>query len=163
MWGEYDGALRSAVLALKAAGPDELASPLGRRLAARIAIEPWAPEVDVVTFIPSHPLRRLRRGWPAAALLAEEVGRELARPVRPLLARHGLSRQTGRTRAERTRLPRRSFRPRPTVEGRRILLVDDVTTTGTTLRRAAEAALAVGADAVYCAAMALTPDGRSNT
>jgi ComF family protein len=163
VWGEYDGALRSAVLALKAAGHDELADPLGRRLAARISIAEWAPEIDVVSPVPSHPLRRMRRGWPAAALLAEVVGRELARPVRPLLARRGLSRQTGRSRAERSRLPRRSFRPRQPVEGRRILLIDDVTTTGTTLRRVAEVALAAGADAVYCAAMALTPDGRSIT
>jgi len=109
-WGEYDGALRSAVLGLKAGGRDELGRPLGSRLAARIAVESWATDIDLVGPIPSHPLRRLRRGWPAASVLAEVIGRELAVPVRKLLRRRGLARQTGRSRAERARLPRRTFR-----------------------------------------------------
>jgi predicted amidophosphoribosyltransferase len=44
-----------------------------------------------------------------------------------------------------------------------VLIIDDVTTTGTTLSRAAEALLAAGADTVYCAAMAVTPDARRAT
>lgn len=162
-WGEYDGALRSAVLGIKSRGRDELAVPLARRLAARIAVETWATDVELIVPIPSHPLRRLRRGWPAAAILAQVVGRELDIPVRPLLRRRGLTRQTGRTRAERSRLPRRAFAARGSLAGRRPLVVDDVTTTGTTLRRAAEVLLAAGADSVYCAALAVTPDGRSMT
>ena len=162
-WGEYDGALRSAVLGLKARGRDELAGPLGRRLAARISVEEWAADLEIIVAIPSHPLRRLRRGWPAAAVLAEVVGRELALPLRPKLRRRGMARQTGRSRAERSRMPRRTFRARGSSTGRRVLVVDDVTTTGTTLRRAAEVLLAAGAEAVYCAALAATPDGRSMT
>jgi ComF family protein len=162
-WGEYDGALRSAVLGLKARGRDELAASLGRRLAARVSLEEWAADIDRVVAVPSHPLRRLRRGWPAAALLADVVGRELAVPLRPLLRRRGMARQTGRSRAERSRLPRRTFHARGRLAGCTVLLVDDVTTTGTTLRRAAEVLLAAGVGAVYCAAMAVTPDGRSMT
>jgi len=141
-WGEYDGALRSAVLGLKARGRDELAEPLGRRLAARIAVADWADDVELICHIPSHPLRTLRRGWPAAASLARVVGRELGLPVRTLLKRRGLRRQTGRSRAERAALPRRAFRAAGSVRGRRLLIVDDVTTTGTTLSRAAETLLA---------------------
>jgi len=159
-WGEYDGALRSAVLGLKTRGRDELSDPLGRRLAARIAVEDWASDIELVGHIPSHPLRLLRRGWPAAASLARVVGRELELPVRTLLKRRGLQRQTGRSRAERETLPRRTFRAAGSVKGRCVLIVDDVTTTGTTLSRAAEVLLAAGADAVYCAAMAVTPDSR---
>jgi predicted amidophosphoribosyltransferase len=44
--------------------------------------------------------------------------------------------------------------------GHRMLVVDDVATTGTTMRRAAEALLDAGADAVFCAAMAHAPDPR---
>jgi len=162
-WGEYDGALRSAVLGLKVRGRDELAGPLGRRLAARISVEEWATDVELIVAVPSHPWYRLRRGWPAAAILADVVGRELAAPVRPLLRRHGMARQTGRSRIERSRMPRRTFRARGSLTGRKVLVVDDVTTTGTTLRRTAEVLLAAGADAVYCAALAVTPDGRSMT
>ena len=162
-WGEYDGALRSAVLGLKSHGRDELAEPLGRRLAARIAIEDWASDIQVIGHVPSHPLRRLRRGWPAAATLARVLGRELGLPVRTLLRRRGLRRQTGRSRAEREMLPRRSFGAAGSVVGRRLLIIDDVTTTGTTLSRAAEVLLAAGADTVHCAAMAATPDARRAT
>lgn len=159
-WGEYDGTLRKALLALKHSGRDELARPLGRRLAARLAAEPWATRLDMVSPVPSHPLRRFRRPWTAAALLAAEVGRELRLPLRPGLRRRGLGRQAVRTRAARLELPRRAFAARRSVAGRRVLLVDDVCTTGTTLRRAAAALLAAGADAVYCAALAWTPDAR---
>ena len=162
-WGEYDGALRSAVLGLKTHGRDELAVPLGRRLAARIAVEDWASDIELIAHVPSHPLRRLRRGWPAAATLALVAGRELSLPVRTLLKRRGLRRQTGRSRAEREMLPRRCFVAAGSVAGRRVLIIDDVTTTGTTLSRAAEALLAAGADTVYCAAMAVTPDARRAT
>jgi predicted amidophosphoribosyltransferase len=162
-WGEYDGALRSAVLGLKARGRDELAEPLGQRLAARIAVADWGHDVELICHIPSHPLRTLRRGWPAAASLTRVVGRELGLPVRTLLKRRGLRRQTGRSRAERAALPRRAFRAAGSVRGRRLLIVDDVTTTGTTLSRAAETLLAAGADSVFCAAMAVTPDSRRTT
>lgn len=162
-WGEYDGALRSAILGLKARGRDELAEPLGRRLAARIALEDWARDVELIGHIPSHPLRLLRRGWPAAASLARVVGRELGLPARTLLTRHGLRRQTGRSRAERAALPRRAFCAAGSMRGRRLLIVDDVTTTGTTLSRAAAALLAAGADCVFCATMAVTPDARRAT
>jgi predicted amidophosphoribosyltransferase len=91
------------------------------------------------------------------------VGHELELPVRTLLRRRGLHRQTGRSRAERETLPRRAFGAAGLVTGRRLLIVDDVTTTGTTLSRAAEVLLAAGADTVYCAAMAVTPDARRAT
>lgn len=162
-WGEYDGALRSALLGLKVRGRDELARPLGRRLAAVIATADWATDVVLVVPVPSHPLRRLQRGWPAAVALADAVGRELGVPVRPLLRRHGLVRQTGRSRSARAGLARSAFRAREQLVGQTILLIDDVTTTGATLRRAAEVLLAAGAGTVYCAALAVTPDGRSIT
>jgi predicted amidophosphoribosyltransferase len=163
IWGEYDGPLRAAVLALKSGGHDELARPLGRRLAARIALDDWAASVDVVTPVPSHPLRRLRTGWPAAACLAHVVGHELGRPVRRLLTRHGFARQTGRSRSQRRRLARHAFSGSGRVEAQRVLIVDDVVTTGTTLIRAAAAALRMGAEAVACAALAATPDARRVT
>jgi len=159
-WGEYDGTLRRALLALKHGGRDELARPLGRRLAACISIQPWAARLDLVSPIPSHPLRRLRRPWTAAALLADVVAREMRLPVGTGLRRRGLGRQATRTRAARLILPRRAFVGRRVARGRRVLLVDDVCTTGTTLRRAAAAVLAAGANAVYCAALAWTPDAR---
>ncbi len=158
--GEHAGRLRVAVLALKHHGRDELASPLAARLADRVATAAWARDLDLVMAVPSHPLHRLRRGWTAAELVARGVARRLALPHRCGLRRHGIRRQAGRGRAARRRLPRRAFTAGELPTGTRVLLVDDVTTTGMTLRRASEALLAAGAAVVYCAAVAAAVDPR---
>ena len=108
-------------------------------------------------------MRRLRRGPAAAEALAATVARELGRPLSSPLSRRGLARQTGRTRAQRLKLDPRSFRCGADLDRRRPLLVDDVTMTGATLRRAAEVLRAAGASAVCCAALAVTPDPRRLT
>jgi predicted amidophosphoribosyltransferase len=163
VWGEYDGVLKTVVLTLKHGRRDELAAPLGRLMAARIALEEWAAEIDHVTFVPSHGLRRMRHGWSAARSLAAGVAAALDRGVRTNLKRRGLRRQTGRSRATRLGLSATAFGPTTDVRHRTILLVDDVTTTGATLDRASDVLLAAGADAVFCAAAARTPDPRRMT
>jgi ComF family protein len=160
LWGEYDGVLRHAILALKHQGHDELARPLGRRLAARIGLAPWFGEITVLTTVPSHGLRRLRRGYSAAGLLGATVAQAIDRPLIRALRRHGRGRQAGRTRARRMQLPRGCFSARHEMTGQRVLVVDDVCTTGTTLRRAADTLLGAGAEAVYCATMAHAIDSR---
>jgi predicted amidophosphoribosyltransferase len=163
VWGEYDGPLRSALLALKGGGHDELAVVLGRRLAFRLATTDWVDDIEIVTAVPSHPIRRLRIGWPAAGCIARIVAADLNRPFRWLLRRHGVDRQTGRSRGRRMALPHRALSSTGRAAGKRVLVVDDVMTTGTTLARSAAALLRAGADAVYCAAMAATPDARRVT
>jgi predicted amidophosphoribosyltransferase len=160
VWGEYDGVLRTAILALKHGGRDDLAAPLGDRLAALVSAEPWAPAIDVVVPIPSHPWRRLKKPWTASQLLAQRVSRRIEKPISLLLRRHGLGRQARRTRARRLELARGSFSASSRLEGYAVLLIDDVTTTGTTLRRAADVLLSTGADEVFCAVCAHAPDPR---
>jgi predicted amidophosphoribosyltransferase len=160
VWGEYDGVLRTAILALKHGGRDDLAVPLGDRLAALVSVEPWAPGIDLVVPVPSHPWRRLRKPWTASELLARRVARRIERPLIPILRRHGFGRQARRTRARRLQLPRTSFSARSELRGQAVLLIDDVTTTGTTLRRAADVLLSTGAVRVFCAVCAQAPDSR---
>jgi len=160
VWGEHDGVLRTAVLELKHRNRDDLATSLGGRLAAAVASQPWASSIDTVCFVPSHPIQRLRRSWVAAERLAHEVGRRLHRPAAGLLRRRGLWRQTGRSRAQRLHLPTHSFKAAPTAKGQHLLLIDDVTTTGTTLQRASRALLRAGAQSVSCAVLAHAPDSR---
>ena len=160
VWGEHDGALRTAILALKHGGRDDLAEPLGERLAAKLVTEDWVEAIDAVTAVPSHPWRRLKKPWAASVFLARVVARRLEKPTIFPLRRRGLGRQTGRTRSRRLELPRRSFSADGGADGRRLLLIDDVTTTGTTLRRAAEALYRAGAIMVYCGVVARAPDSR---
>jgi predicted amidophosphoribosyltransferase len=159
-WGEHSGVLRHALLALKHRARDDLAAPLGSLLAARVAVQEWCPKITVVTAVPSHPWFRLRRGWTAASMLAQVVAKSIGVPFKQLLRRRRLGRQTGLSRAQRLRLPAAVFTPRSRLSGGRALVIDDVTTTGTTLRRAATAILDAGATTVYCATLAHSPDSR---
>jgi ComF family protein len=162
-WGEYEGALRDTILTFKHGKHDELCRPLAQRLAKRIEAEEWQPGPDLVTAIPSHPVFRIRRGYSAAESLARALSRTLCLTYRPTLKRHDLGRQARRTRAQRTTLGARTFVQRktsPSLLGRSILLIDDVTTTGATFQRAARVLLEAGAEHVFCAALARTPDPR---
>lgn len=163
IWGEYDGVLRTAILALKHHGRDELSAILGGLLAARLCLEDWSATIDRVVHVPSHRLRLLRRGRSAAHALAVVVADELSCPHRAALRRRGFARQVKRSRAQRLALDRRAFAVASPVAGLRLLLVDDVVTTGATLRRASEALLAAGAHEVIAAALARTPDPRRVT
>jgi predicted amidophosphoribosyltransferase len=160
IWGEHDGVLRTVVVSLKHRGHDDFARPLGVRLAAAISAQPWARSIDVVSSVPSHPLRRIRRPWTASELLATAVARGLELPSQKLLRRHGLRRQTGHSRAHRLKLPGGSFSAARRARGLSVLLIDDVTTTGTTIRKAAHALVRAGAKHVYCAVAAHAPDPR---
>ncbi len=162
VWGEYDGTLRDAILSLKHRGHDEIGAVLASQLAARISLESWAEDITLVTAVSSHPLHRLRRGFNAAEILGRSLARTIDRPFRMILRRHGLNRQNSRSRAERMRLrPHRfSIRRPATIEGQTVLLVDDVVTTGATLKRAAQALLHGGAYAVFAGAPGFTPDPR---
>jgi predicted amidophosphoribosyltransferase len=163
VWGEHDGPLRTVVLAAKHGRRDDLLAPFARRLAATIAATAWADDVKLVCWVSSHPVRRLRRPWSAAQLLAGGVAGALELPLRGVLRRRGLGRQALRSRARRLQLSASAFRSRPLRGSPSVLVVDDVVTTGATLRRAAAALKTAGAGEVYCAALARTPDPRSLT
>jgi len=160
IWGEHDGVLRTVVVSLKHRGRDDFAHPLGVRLAAAVSAQPWVQTIDVVSAVPSHSLWRMRRPWTASELLAVEVAHRLELPSERLLRRHGLRRQSGRSRARRLELPGGSFSAARRARGQCVLLIDDVTTTGTTIRRAAQALGRAGAEQVYCAVAAQAPDPR---
>jgi len=148
----YGGPLAEAVLALKYAGRTELAAPLGRLLAQ--AAVPYAGKVDEVVPLPLHRGRLRERGFNQSALLARPVARALGVPlvthrlrrVRPTPAQASLPRE-GRLANVRGAFAARAGAPR-------VLLIDDVRTTGATLTAAAEALLDAGALRVYALALA---------
>jgi len=153
---EYDDLIRSAVLAAKRAG--------GRRVAAWLADRVWECRgremaglgIDLVVPVPQHWTRRLV----APHNTAELIGRRLAVRLKARFSRHILlkvrrtPRQTRLTRTERRANLRGVFAASRRLDGRRVLLTDDVLTTGTTADRAARALLEAGAGGVWVAAAA---------
>ena len=146
----YEGAGRRILLALKYGN----AKPVARSLASAMARRARRHQVDVVTWAPTSAARRRERSYDQAEVLARAVAWRLGVPCRRLLRRTDGPPQTGRTRAERLEGP--AFVARRRVKGA-VLLVDDVVTTGATLRAADAALRAAGAETVHCIAAAATP------
>ncbi|HJV21369.1 MAG TPA: hypothetical protein VJ570_01680 [Holophagaceae bacterium] len=119
------------------------------RRAEEAPLPPWIGDCDAVVPVPTHPWRRWRRGFDLAADVAALVGRRTGLPVMtPLRKAWRAPAQAERTEGARRRLPRKAFRlvDPAAAAGRRLLLVDDVWTTGTSLLRCAQALEAGGAE-----------------
>lgn len=144
-----DGPVRRLVHRLKYDDAPELAAPMGRWM-ARAGAELLSGD-PLVAPIPMHRLRLLSRRFNQAALLAQAVARESGRALDVVsLARAKATRpQVRLSRAERARNLQGAFRAPPQAfAGRRVVLIDDVTTSGATLNAAARAALKAGAETV---------------
>ncbi len=146
----YDGAIRAAIHRLKYGQERHLADPLAALLLECLAARPLT--VDALVPVPLDRARARARGYNQAGLLAAPVAAALGVPVAAdWLARQRPTRpQVGLSAAARRANVRGAFRcPTPDVAGRRVLLVDDVMTTGATLEACAEALVAAGAARVY--------------
>ena len=146
-FGAYEGALRSAILALKD-GRRDVAESLGRILA------PFVAPAALLVPIPTTAARRRVRGFDGVALVARSAAEIAGASVLDVLEQSSGDAQRGRSRSERL-AARGRFRCDGRVGGRCVTLVDDVCTTGSTLRDCADAVRRAGGvveDAVVVAA-----------
>ena len=156
----YEGVARELVRALKFDARIALARRAARAIAE--ALEPSLGEIPrpfdgprsscAVVPVPAAPSRLLRRGFDPAEAIASALAAELGLPLQPCLARCDGPRQVGRRRRARLSDP-----PRVRLVGeapQRAIVVDDVLTTGATLRVCAHVLRAAGTGAVIGAAFA---------
>jgi ComF family protein len=162
--GSYTDHLRQAVLAAKRPAGELVVAGLAALLwdKHRDTLAAWRP--DLVVPVPMHWTRRAARGTSAAQGLARQLGASLGVPCRGPLRRVRATRmQNELPPGERRANVRGVFRSSPAVAGRRVLLVDDVTTTGATLAECRAALVAAGATAVHAAVVARADRGDPGT
>ena len=114
-------------------------------------------QFDVIVPVPLHPARQRERGFNQASLLAELLSAHTSIPCRPLLKRiRYTTTQTALDRSERMENLHNAFRLRKNVDvrGLRVLLIDDVLTTGSTLSECARVLKRAGAKSVHAATAA---------
>jgi len=153
----YEGDVRNSIIRYKFYHARHYAPAYGRILGRKI--KRMYPEgFDVLTWVPISPLRKLTRGYDQVALLAEAVGAELGMEPVPLLKkiRHNRPQSGIADAAKRRANVLGAYREtdRTDTAGQRILLLDDVLTTGATAGECARVLKTAGAKEVHCAAVA---------
>jgi ComF family protein len=142
---QYEDVAREAVHALKFNGRHAISGLLARLMAATAG----QAGATAVAAVPLHPSRRRERGYDQARMLASRVARELAIPYVPALHRVRRTQQQALLdHGAREANVAGAFACTTSMEGGKVLLVDDVTTTGATLSEAARALKEAGAGEV---------------
>ena len=150
--GVYRGQLERAVRAFKFHHATRLGNLFARELAEMIKAQGW--QLDVVCAVPLHLTRYFERGYNQSAVVGKPLARHLGVPYQPLLKRTRATQQQAKlARSERFSNVSGVFRARP-VPGKRVLLIDDVVTSGATTAACAEALQQAGAKSVKVAAVA---------
>ncbi len=155
----YDSLSRRFLLRAKSGGRKEILSVLGRQLGSMLSVSGFAGGCTIVAPVPSHPWVLFRRGYNPALEIARPAAKTVALPLVRLLSR----RLARRRASKRLRAPGRrlsvvdAFRVRAGLKGHRVLLIDDVLTTGATLAACADALRRAGAVEVRAAVWARTP------
>jgi len=153
--GPYQGELKKALVNLKFHGRSDLARPLARLL----SIVSGVAAAELLVPVPITPARQRERGYNQAALLTGELSILVDRPQAGVLEKvRRTSDQVGLSRRERLANVRGAFRAaKPDlIRGKKMLLVDDVFTTGATAGECASALLAAGAAEVNVVTVAFS-------
>lgn len=155
----YKEQVRSSLHRFKFYNGRSNAEIYGRLLAMRLLQEDKA-DFDILTWVPLSSLRKFRRGYDQGELLAQGIGRALGRPTTSTLHKRRHTPPQSHIQGSAARRANalgayRAVNPQ-NLQGKRILLVDDIITTGATVSECARVLLTAGAKEVICAAVAAT-------
>jgi ComF family protein len=147
---EHDGVIREAVQGLTYGNARIFASILGARMIHQLRVQNWT--IDTIIPVPLHNSRLTERGYNQAQLLAEYVSQETDVPCLPSAVTRQRNTQSQVTLSadERRKNVQDAFHAEPqSLLHKKVLIIDDVYTTGATLSACADAILQAGAQAVY--------------
>jgi ComF family protein len=150
-YGIYDGALKKSIHLLKFNKVKRLAVPLGALLAELVR-----DEFDAVVPVPLHVKRLREREFNQSALLGHHLAKSVHRPMLHdvLIKNHETSLQTSVSGKERRRNLKGAFSASKNIAGMRLLLVDDVITTGATAKECSSTLKQAGAGEIKVIALA---------
>lgn len=161
----YEDSARRSLLRYKFRGVRSYAKGYGRLLAMKL-LEDGVDGFDLLTWIPVSRLRKWKRGYDQVELLAQSVGRELGmEPVRLLYKHRHNKPQSGIIGdAQRRANVLGAYRAinEESLQGKRIILLDDIITTGATAAECARMLLTAGAKEIHCGAMAVARHQSNN-
>ncbi|MCD7824279.1 MAG: hypothetical protein LUG86_09760 [Oscillospiraceae bacterium] len=157
--GSYDGAIRDGVLRLKYHFGMNAAKYLVPELRDNLLRAGIVSQCDMITFVPMTMTRKNKYGYNQAEVIARLLSKELGIPVERNLIK---KKHTRKAQHEQTLENRRilaskvykSGRSRMDLNGKTVLLCDDIITSGSTLSECARVLKARGAEKVYCAVLA---------
>ena len=150
-WGEYRDGLEAVIHAFKFERHEFLDRPLTELMAATLRDR----DFDAVVPVPMHRVKKRKRGYNQAELLAVALAERLRLPMLPLLEKTKEKRtQSKLARADRAGNVRNTFAAHSLADGKSVLLVDDVCTTGETLRACARKLITAGASRVCAVTVA---------
>ena len=153
----YEGYIRKSLLRYKFGRRRNYAPAYGRLLAMRIQKE-YPEGIECLTWVPVSAFRKFTRGFDQVELIARAVGKELGIPpvctLKKIRHNRRQSRITGAAQRRANVLGAYRAQNVSAFQGKRVLLLDDILTTGATVEECARVLLTAGAKEVHCAAMA---------
>jgi ComF family protein len=157
-FGVYEGTLRKAVVLMKQPGSEPLSYSLGKQMGKWLRKFPDREAFDLILPTPKYWLKRIARPHNSSELLAEQIGRALRSPVdRHVLARiRSTAKQGTLLRHERAHNVKGAFQAvHPNkLNGKRLLIIDDILTSGATAAEMVSVLMAAGAKHVEVACLA---------
>lgn len=157
----YTGNVRHSMLLYKFYRRRSYGPIYGRLLAMKLHAKPLC-SYDVLTWVPVSKFRLMQRGYDQVELIACSLGQELGTPAIPVLTKQRHTKPQSRLNTPERRRANilGAFRVNDikSIQGKTVLLIDDIITTGSTISECARVLLTAGAKAVYCAAVAVPHD-----
>ena len=153
----YEGPCRELIIRYKFLALPQLSKFMGVELARLVKGEYSEFDFDFISYVPMNFVKKLHRKYNPAQLLAEEISKELRIPLASTMSkRFTFKQQKMLNKKERIKFVKGKFKAKQNLKGKKILLVDDVFTTGATLNECCKVLRSSGAEYVCTVTFAIS-------